>query len=85
MSKPLVAWLEDRSRSREYRGQDDRAPRSEAGTGQHSGDGDPGEQVHAPVVGRTSPTSRTAGHMTDVAAIRARLAELPADNDWARP
>lgn len=82
----LVAWLEYRSHRRgQHPGEDDGAPRGQAGPGEHSGDDGPSEAVHSPVIGHTGASLPVSGRMSDVEAIKARLAELPADNEWARP
>src|SRR3954453_3792871 len=85
-SLALVAWLEYRSHRRgQHPGQDDGAPRGQAGPEQHSGDGDPCESIHGQAIGHIGASLPVAGRMSDVAAMQARLAELPAENGWARP
>ena len=89
-SAALVAWL----RSREQRtapvellvGQpvmDNGRGGDEHGPG--DGDGEDVTVVHGPVIDHTGASGQETGRMADADAIRARLAELPADNGWARP
>lgn len=75
--------------SSHWRSQDpaqrDRPPRREPDADQHHGYDDPSEPVHAPVIDHTDASLQERGRMTEVEAIKARLAELPAGNEWARP
>jgi hypothetical protein len=75
----------DSHRRGQHPGQDDGAPRGEAGPEQHSGDGDPCESIHGQAIGHIGASLPVAGRMSDVEAMKARLAELPAENGWARP